>query len=239
MKTNEQLNADTLFAFQMALKGHKQFEYQHPNGRWYRVNVVDSITPHRIYHDIPEGWTRHDGEDWKGDKDAVIEEVMYCSGAVSAHKNIRANDWNTRFNYADPAFRIYAYKLAKQTPAIPKGFTSNNNAGDNSYCPLAEDMIVEYIGKDGKQGKDKARNLYWFNVIAYRVLEKKVIPWTLESVPVGISVVSKDGSCKNVIVMAGKDIVILGGNGFSKSYETLADDYLQLDGSICGKEVEQ
>jgi len=118
MKSTDQLNADTLFAFEMALKGHKQFEYPAPSGHWHKISDVCSDYPCRIYHDLPSPeWTRHDGEDWKGDKDAVIEEVMFCNGTISPHKGERVRFWSRNFSN-EPQWRIYAYKLAK--PAVKK-----------------------------------------------------------------------------------------------------------------------
>lgn len=118
MKTKEQLDADTLFAFQMALKGHKQFEY-HNGVKWSPIGYIVSSYPHRIYHDIPKGWTRHDGEDWNGDGDSVIEQVMWMDGEISSQKSRPAKWWRDNgvnsFTEETP-HRIYAYKLAEKKP---------------------------------------------------------------------------------------------------------------------------
>lgn len=197
-KTTEQLNADTLFAFQMALNGHKQFEFLR-SGIWTKCDAVSSIAPHRISHDIPECWTRHNGEDWKGDKDAVIEEVMFYSGRILKEERT-AEYWGCKYginNFTKAESqenRIYAYKLAAKSPAIP-------------------------------------------------VIEKKVIPWTFADAPLNAKVKRKsDGKIFRMSAHpdeAGLYPTSYGSEGERVAYEILAADYLQLDGSVCGTEVEQ
>lgn len=239
MKTQEQLNADTLFAFQMALKGHKQFEYLSGNGKWYSTFDVSAGTPHRIYHDIPDGWTRNDGEGWKGDKDAVIEDVMFCDGRTAKYKDIvvvgGVNNFTTPNHYA----RIYAYKLKAKSPEIPEGFTKH----DGGKLPIDGDLRVEAIRILGSKYMGLANHLSWTDIIAYRVIEKKVIPWTWTETPLeGLRVKRKrDGKNFNARFQV-DGVLTIGGIHESVgklSYETLAADYLQLDGSVCGKEVEQ
>jgi hypothetical protein len=146
--TKEQLDADTLFAFQMALKGHKQFEY-HNGVKWSPIGYIVSSYPHRIYHDIPEGWTRHDGEDWNGDKDAVIEEVMWMDGKISSQKSRPAKWWRDNggnsFTEATP-HRIYAYKLAEKPEkkvipwtleTCPRNLWVKRKGGDSECLAIA------------------------------------------------------------------------------------------------------
>lgn len=123
MKTKEQLDADTLFAFQMAMKGHKQFEFLSLAGDWRKTDSVSSEFSHRIYHDIPEAWTRHDGEDWKGDNDAVIEGLIFCDGQTDSEKGFKKGytaEWFrsagnvNSFTDTHPYRRIYAYKLSEK-----------------------------------------------------------------------------------------------------------------------------
>lgn len=247
MKTKEQLDADTLFAFQMALKGHEQFEFLSLAGDWRKTDSVSSEFSHRIYHDIPEGWTRHDGEDWKGDKDAKFDAAMFCSGRFfESHSN--ASFWinhcsNNYFSNKKTGDRIYAYKLAEKKPEIPEGFIRNNNAGDNSYCPLSEDARVEYIGKCGTRGEEKAGQLFWYNVIAYRVIEKKVIPWTIEEINLRVGQVVKSTNptnpCRCVIAQTNGVMLWIGGDMIPRTPEYLMTSFSQLDNSPCGTEVEQ
>ena len=248
MKTlsKEQLNADTLFAFQMALEWHKQFEFMHA-GIWSRTEDVHSGLPHRIYHDIPEGWTRHDGEDWKGDKDAVIEEAMMYDGRVSLNKNQPAAWWGgllcNNFTAENHSVRIYAYKLAAKSPAIPAGFTAHSGGG----CPVALDAKIDYILRDGWKGNTKtAGNLFWqtmntsADIIAYRVIEKKVIPWTIEEINLRVGQVVKSTNptnpCRCVITQTNGVMAWIGGDMIPRTPEYLATYFLQLDGSPCGKE---
>ena len=248
MKTKQQLNADTLFAFQMALDGHKQFEFLHA-GIWSRTEDVHSGFPHRIYHDIPEGWTRHDGEDWKGDKDAVIEEAMMYDGRVSLNKNQPAAWWGgllcNNFTAENHSVRIYAYKLAAKSPAIPAGFTAHSGGG----CPVALDAKIDYILRDGWKGNTKtAGNLFWqtMNIsadfIAYRVIEKKVIPWTFADAPAFARVMRKETAVEYVVAFFPDGVRLSRScqpGHRIESYETLAADYLQLNNSPCGKEVDE
>jgi hypothetical protein len=131
----------------MALKGHKQFEWQSEvSGNWLKTHTVASDKNHRIYHDLPSPeWTRHDGEDWKGDKDAVIEEAMFGDGEVSSNKNKGVSYWSaggvSNFNHENPEYRIYAYKLAKPSISIPEGFTK----WDGGECPVEKVSDVEVI----------------------------------------------------------------------------------------------
>lgn len=181
MKTQTELNADTLFAFQMALKGHKQFEYQSSGGNWHKKCTVSNSSPHRIYHDIPDGWERSYG-DWKGDKDTVLEEVMFYDGEIAERKKETASYWmnyvNNSFADTQHKWRIYAYKLAAKSPEIPEGFTVWNG-GD---CPIGGQQKIEYIQRNGNRYAALAGDCNWFDrgyandIIAYRVIEKKVIP---------------------------------------------------------------
>lgn len=248
MKTKQQLNADTLFAFQMALEGHKQFEFLHA-GIWSRTEDVHSGLPHRIYHDIPEGWTRHDGEDWKGDKDAVIEEAMMYDGIVSLNKNQPAAWWGgllcNNFTAENHSVRFYAYKLAAKSPAIPAGFTAHSGGG----CPVALDAKIDYILRDGWKGESKtAGNLFWdtmntnADIIAYRVLEKKVIPWEFNTRPKEPTFVYRKGYITDSMIVAwGDDVVVIPTkHGLIKvTYDELLSDWLRSGGTACGKEVEQ
>lgn len=241
-----ELNADTLFAFQMALKGHKKFEYQH-EGIWLRTFDVSSIAPHRIYHDIPEGWTHHDGEDWKGDKDAVIEEVMYCNGKIPEDKNQPARFWTDEefnsFTDSNHDYRIYAYKLAAKSPAIPEGFTAWN-VGE---CPVDVDAKVEVIMKSGRRYTGAAGGCIWKRpelpeqTASYRVIEKKVIPWDFATAPLYGKAKRKDSGELFAFECFPMEVVVAQGHRDyrSISYVLFAEKYLQLDGSVCGKEVEQ
>jgi hypothetical protein len=246
MKTNqEKLNADTIFAFRMALNGHKQFEYQLPDGDWIRNNSVSSNYPYRIYHEIPGGWTRHDGEDWKGDKDAKFEAVIFCDGRISHNKNTTAEFWSKRnSNFTGgPEGRIYAYKLAEQTPAIPEGFTK----WDGGERPVAPETEVEYMMRDRSVSKDKAKSLRWNHngtewagdIIAYRVIPKKVLPWTFGDAPLVAMMVRKSDGQK-VRFASHFDGAAIHSSLYKPvlkiSYETLAADYLQLNGEVCGTE---
>ena len=241
-KTTEQLNADALFAFQMALKGHREFEYQHQSGLWYRTDNVSTRCPHRIYHDIPEGWALHDGEDWKWDKDAVLEEIMTHDGMVSPNKNQTAAWWGglhgNNFTAENHSARIYAYKLAAKSPAIPEAFTAH----DGGKLPIDGDLRVEAIRILGSKYMGLANHLSWTDIIAYRVIEKKVIPWDFADAPINSKVKRKsDGKIFRMSAYpdeAGLYPTSYGSDGERVTYETLAADYLQLDGSVCGKEVE-
>lgn len=187
-----ELNADTLFAFQMALKGHKQFEWQTPDGHWNKTVNVSNSFPHRIYHDIPDGWTRHDGEDWKGDKDAKFEYIMFCDG-VRMTSPEKAFWFSAENRFAcSPEHRIYAYKLAAKSPAIP-------------------------------------------------VIEKKVIPWEFATAPLYGKAKRKDSGELFAFECFPMEVVVAQGHRDyrSISYVLFAEKYLQLDGSVCGKEVEQ
>jgi len=246
-KTPEQLNADSLFAFQMAMKGHKQFEWKSIKGIWHKTHNVSSGPHHRIHHDIPGGWTRHDGEDWKGDKDAVIEEVIWCDGQRCEVKDKKAtwwanvgvvNNWTT-----EPEVRIYAYKLAKPSISIPEGFTK----WDGGECPVAPDTKVEYMRRDHSTGKDEAKHLRWNHqgmewngdIIAYRVIPKKVVPWTFETAPLCLKVQRKSDGEQFRCETYPSSALLLSKGMLKPSYETLASDYLQLNGEVCGTEVEQ
>lgn len=149
MKTKEQLDADTLFAFKMALKGHNKFEY-HNGIKWSPIGYIISsypqwVYPHRIYHDIPEGWTRHDGEDWNVDKDAVIEQVMWMDGKISSQKSRPAKWWRDNgvnsFTEETP-HRIYAYKLAEKPEKKVIPWTLET-------CPP---LPFEVVDKDSESG---------------------------------------------------------------------------------------
>ena len=250
MKTlsKKQLDADTLFAFQMALKGHKQFEYLSGNRKWYSTSYVSAGTPHRIYHDIPEGWTRHDGEDYPGNPDDVIEAVMFCNGfKTEANKAASYYSAAEYFKHDSPHHRIYAYKLAAKSPAIPAGFTAWNGG----ECPVDGFSKVEYILRhnDEPSGPDVANALIWkhgakaYDIIAYRVIEKKVIPWTFSEAPDNLKVKDKDTGDVYAATIHTDGYSLFGKmderDWIDATFETLAADYLQLDGSICGKEVEQ
>ena len=245
-KATEQLNADTLFAFQMALKGHEQFEFLR-SGIWTKCDAVSSIAPHRIYHDIPEGWTRHDGEDYLGNPDAVIEEVMFCDGNKSRHgysiRHWRENKWNS-FNCEEVSERIYAYKLAAKSPEIPDGFTPWNGG----ECPVARDANVEYFQRNRNTYSALSGRCNWGHyerandIIAYRVLEKKVMPWKFADAPAFARVMRKETVVQYVVAFFPDGVRLSRScqQGHRiESYETLAADYLQLDNSPCGKEVEQ
>lgn len=244
MKTQTELNADTLYAFKMALKGHKQFEFQHTDGSWSCTSIVSSSSPCRIYHDIPEGWTRHDGEEWKGDKDVVIQEVMFCSGQILREERT-AEYWSCKYglnNFTEAEShedRIYAYKLAAKSPEIPeKPFAAEKLA-------LSQGKTIKYRWGGDRDWTDIAEPK-WTHGVSYRVkpvLEKKVIPWTWTETPLeGLRVKRKrDGKNFNARFQV-DGVLTIGGIHESVgklSYETLATDYLQLDGSICGKEVGQ
>ena len=186
----DQQTADTLFAFQMALNGHKQFEWKSIEGDWLKTDSVSSGLPHRIYHDIPEGWTRHDGDEWKGDPRAVIEEVIICDGRVSKGEN-SVGYWSDHFSNSftrdNHALRIYAYKLAK--PAV---------------------------------------------------IEKKVVPWDFASAPLNAKVKRKSDGKIFRMASFPDDVVLCSTTyatgDYCASYETLAADYLQLNGEVCGTE---
>ena len=186
MKTPEQLNADTLFAFQMAMNGHKQFEWKSIEGNWHKTQNVSSGLHHRIFHDIPDGWTRSYG-DWTGDKDAVIEKIMTCDGCISPNENQTAEWWGAKhcnnFISENHTARIYAYKLAK--PAV---------------------------------------------------IEKKVVPWTFETAPLCLKVQRKSDGEQFRCETYPSSALLLSKGMLKPSYETLAADYLQLDGSVCGME---
>ncbi len=246
-KTTEQLNADTLFAFQMALKGHNQFEWQSEvSGNWLKTHTVTAEKNHRIYHDIPDGWKRSYGE-WTGDKDAVIEEVMWCDGEIDKQPKVslfKIHEPNN-FTSEDPQYRIYAYKLAK-SPAIPDGFTAWNGG----ECPVAPDTKVEVFYRCGETETRNSSGSHWpqtkhrKDIIAYRVIEKKVIPWTFFDCPYDLRVRRKlDG--KLFRADPHPDDALLSASAYQDDednvviYETLAADYLQLDGTVCGTEVEQ
>jgi hypothetical protein len=245
MKTQTELNADTLFAFQMALKGHKQFEFL-TSGVWGRTPVVDSRFSCRIYHDLPsQEWTRHDGEDWKGDKDAKFEGVMFCNGRIK-YGTTDLDYWTFgKSNFSgNPDGRIYAYKLAKQPPAIPEGFTK----WDGGECPVAPETMVEAIIKAGTKATIPAGDWNWGrnnsngNIIAYRVIEKKVVPWMFESAPLRPVRVKHKSSGALFATGMLPDCVTLRPDRFTHNavnitYETLAADYLQLNGEVCGTEV--
>lgn len=239
-----ELNADTLFAFQMALKGHKQFEWKSINSGWLKTDRVTSGAPHRIFHDIPEGWTRHDGEDWKGDKDAVIEEVMFCNG-YKTEANKAASYYSSAgyFKHDSPHHRIYAYKLAANSPAIPEGFTAWNG-GKN---PLTKGEKCEWVLRDGSRimndfGTDEVW-LWYHNsrdIIAYRVIEKKVIPWTMETCPqLPFEVKCKrTGNRHSLVAVVNGSNFFIDGESW-RSGEHMLNYFTKGDGSPCGKEVEQ
>ena len=150
MKTKKQLNADTLFAFQMALKGHKQFEFKNDNGEWARCYNVNSRFLHRIYHDIPDGWTRHDGEDWKGDPNTEFDAVMFCIGTVDATPHRAKNYTGCGSSFCcDGGNRIYAYKLAAKSPekkVIPWTFNTRPKEPTFVYRKgyITDSMIVAW-----------------------------------------------------------------------------------------------
>ena len=249
-KTTEQLNSDTLFAFQMALKGHKQFEWQSEvSGNWLKTHTVTPDRNHRIYHDLPkeEGWTRHAREDWKGDKDAVIEGVMFCDGRVSKGESNAvywADHYASSFTREDPKYRIYAYKLAKPAVSIPDGFTK----WEGGECPVSPETMVEYIMRRVTRvnGPDIARDLKWkhlgleFDIIAYRVIEKKVVPWTIEEINLRVGQVVKSTNptnpCRCVITETNGVMVWIGGDMIARTPEYLMTYFLQLNGEVCGTE---
>jgi len=147
-KTPEQLNANTIFAFQMAVKGHDRFQFLLGDS-WQFCSSVSNTYPHRIYHDIPEGWTLHDGEEWKGDKDAKFEAVMFCDGRVIKNEN-SVKYWSDHyaniFTREDPKYRIYAYKLAK--PAWKLGNEVNGHKlpdGDKWTTPVGKEWTAEML----------------------------------------------------------------------------------------------
>lgn len=247
MKTTEQLNADTLFAFQMALKGHEEFEYC-CNEHWHKTNRVFSDAPHRIYHDIPEGWTRHYGEDWKGDKDAKFEGVMFCDGLRTAERTVcelRDAKLNT-FNAQDHKYRIYAYKLAAKSPAIPKGFTKH----DGGKCPIAIGVKFDLMFRTGYKAEKRtqASQYRWTHkhedddIIAYRVIEKELIPWEFNTRPKEPTFVYRKGYITDSMIVAwGDDVVVIATKHglINVTYDELLSDWLRSGGSVCGKEVEQ
>lgn len=173
MKTQTELNADTRYVFEQTLKNKDTKIECFFGGIWQRTTIVTTAFPHRIYHDIPEGWTRHDGEDWKGDSNAVLEEIMTHDGMVSPNKNQTAAWWSglhaNNFTAENHSARIYAYKLAAKSPEIP-----------NPTNP-----------------------------------------------------------CRCVITQTNGVIAWIGGDMIPRTPEYLATYFLQLDGSVCGKEVEQ
>jgi hypothetical protein len=243
MKTQTELKADSLFAFQMALKGHKQFEFQASDGEWKRTGIVESYLPHRIYHDIPDGWTRHDGEDWKGDPEAVIEEAMYCDGNKATGGGKTASSWRRELTHELHRWRIYAYKLAKQTPVIPEGFTKWDGKDE---CPVAPVTKVDLILASGDRHLDTMAGFWGWDkcqtdtIIAYRVITKKVVPWTFERAPLNAKVRRKsDGKIYRMSAFpnyAGLYPTSFASYSELATYETLAADYLQLNGEVCGTE---
>lgn len=60
----------------------------------------------------------------------------------------------------------------------------------------------------------------------------KYIPWTYETCPVGCVVVDKTAAYKVLVIAAGRSIVWIG--LISATYDTLLNDYTQLDGTPCG-----
>lgn len=76
-KTPEQQDQDTLDAFEMAtLKGHKKFEYLAQDGLWIETDTVDSCYPHRIVHEIPEGFTRWMEGECPVEPDTEVEIIL-------------------------------------------------------------------------------------------------------------------------------------------------------------------
>lgn len=238
-KTTEQLNADTLFALQMALKGHNQFEFRHTNGSWSITSIVSSSSPCRIYHDIPDGWTRHDGGDYPGKQDDAIESVMFFNGhKTEAKKAASYYSVSGYWKHDSPHHRIYAYKLAAKSPEIPEGFTAHNGG----KCPIAGDLRVKAIRISGSDYEGIAKLVCWTDIIAYRVIEKKVIPWEFNTRPKEPTFVYRKGYITDSMIVAwGDDVVVIATkHGLIKvTYDELLSDWLRSGGIVCGKEVDE
>lgn len=144
-----------------------------------------------------------------------------------------------------PEHRIYAYKLAAKSPAIPEGFILWNGG----ECPVAPETKVEYIQRNRERYKASAGHCRWAHIqaandiIAYRVIEKKVIPWDFETAPLRpVRVKRKRDGALFALGFYPDGVAIFNTSSFGGlpiSYEALAADYLQLDSSPCRKEVEQ
>jgi hypothetical protein len=221
------------------LKGHKQFEWQTKEREWKRCVAVDSMQNHRIYHDIPEGWTRHDGELYKARASDLIEQVMFCTGELSKSPKGDgcAYNWDSEFNHKDPSRRIYAYKLAKPAISIPEGFTKWDGRDE---CPVAPDAMVEVILKDGEMHKRFARNWNWeaglkYAIIAYRVIEKKVVPWTRETCPsLPFEVIGIETPNRAAVIGANETHLRISHN--LVSYADALVCWRRLNGEVCGAE---
>ena len=80
----------------------------------------------------------------------------------------------------------------------------------------------------------------WHPFYEYRIKPKpKYVPFTYEDAELFMNriVISKDKSCKAVITYSDNEDVLLGTVG--RNYKHLLENYTFLDGSPCGKEVEE
>lgn len=110
----------------------------------------------------------------------------------------------------------------------------------------AIEVMQGYV--DGKQIESRSspkiswgpcENPIWnFVTRDYRIKpEPKVVPWTLETCPVGELVISKFGSARYVILAAHIDGTCKVATGWI-SFETMLKDFTLEDGSPCGTPVE-
>ena len=80
----------------------------------------------------------------------------------------------------------------------------------------------------------------WHTSYEYRIKPKpKYVPFTFEDAELFMNrvVIAKDKSCKAVITYAdGEDVLLC---SYRKSYQYLFESYTFIDGSPCGKEVEE
>lgn len=91
-----------------------------------------------------------------------------------------------------------------------------------------------YFMEDGRQYEDDVIVLSQTPII--KIMNKPLeeyVPFTFEDDLLGMKVVSKDKSCKAVIVWQDRYRIIIG--QYLKTYEDLLRDYTFIDGSRCGK----
>lgn len=101
-----------------------------------------------------------------------------------------------------------------------------------------EDIQYRYKSDDWIDTPDPA----WHPFYEYRIKpesESKYVPFTFEDAELFMSrtVIAKDKSCKVVITYSDNEDVLLGTVG--RNYKHLLENYTFLDGSPCGKEVEE
>jgi len=106
------------------------------------------------------------------------------------------------------------------------------NADKFKYDEYGNVTNLEYLNTNGKWIRSGCTDLYYD--YKYRLTpEPKYIPFDYSDDLLGMKIVSKDNTVKQIITNAYKKSVYCG--DYEMDYQDLFDDYIQLNGKPCGK----